>query len=274
MTDATVVAEHRDLVLTAENVAECLPRLLAPVIMKQDEIDSLSCQDQSTIVQAYLGALHEHDQFKLSRRVRDLTFDVLLTIKRAIPEGVQRKHFASLFMIASKHNFRSCLVQFLQDIDYKDLSDLYLFESMTTEDSKDQPLYVAKFALNSVDLATHGIPTLGEIKSQPCPSKRAASEEVARKVLSALRRHPSTSALHRGILDGIRSAQIENGRLQMGFLDVEKLEKPKPFRKKRRTTTKRKGSLARKLAARVRLSRHLKIIPRRTRGKNRLKEDK
>jgi hypothetical protein len=132
-----IITKYQVQLLTAQNISRCVPAILSniiPPVIPVNELMSYNDEEQKSLLEAYVGFVHEFDKFKFSERSRRITFDIILSVKQALPEDT-KSSYEGLFAEAAYKNYRTALVEVLQSCEYKIIADLYTFEEFPVSGS-------------------------------------------------------------------------------------------------------------------------------------------
>jgi hypothetical protein len=179
-----LMTQRRSMIVANKNLARCGEMLLVPCLLSKKDYLKLSQHEKGTIVEAYIGAIFEHQHYKFTEMVDQATLQILdiLTnfLKDEVPPAEQGPVVSQFKTPIGYKKSKSSLLELLQKRGVNHAASFFSTKSANVQSNL--PPFISTFSPNFC-LNYCGLPDTGTVDSDPCVSKKEAEENVASKIL-------------------------------------------------------------------------------------------
>lgn len=174
------MSQRRGMCVANATLAKAGETLLTPHVLPMKKYRLLSPHEKGTMVEAYLGALLEQNNFDITPDIMEVVRDVLRLLQEYMSSKAVAAH-ASQYKV--NPTIKKCKPQLLEIFQRRGIENASTFFSCVSYGRKPNlPPFVVTFKA-PYNLTYCGLPDVGVVTSSKKTTKKDAEEEVAQRVL-------------------------------------------------------------------------------------------
>jgi hypothetical protein len=196
--DAGSATRKRSMAVSNFNLAAYAQDFISPELISAKNFDTMTVKEKGTSVEAFVGGVYELDDFKFTKRVRDLSQNIVTSLIKINDENENEPGVQAYS--ASLEKAKSKLMEYLQEHYPHESIQKALMQGVFTYE--ELPRYfdinngactgsgwIATFHMGLVDKTFP--PSDNKVSSMICTSKKIAAEEASKIMLEKLLRKPT-----------------------------------------------------------------------------------
>ena len=174
------MSQRRGMCVANATLAKAGEMLLIPDILSAEKYGRLSQHEKGTLLEAYLGALLEQNDFNIDKIVVQFVRDVLHLLQKCVTSKAIVAH-ASQYKV--NPTIKKCKSQLLEILQRRGIANAASFLTCVSHGAKSNlPPFVVTFRA-PYDLTYCGLPDPGTVVSDKCSTKKEAEEQASQRVL-------------------------------------------------------------------------------------------